>query len=91
MKLMIIGIDGLPPDILFANIDLFPNIKKLCDNGIKCEYDAYAYGYGSRDNWISLYTGLDPKQHGTINNEYKDTKKFLYLLTIMINNHFGSF
>ncbi|MPQ32551.1 hypothetical protein E4V42_14045 [Clostridium estertheticum] len=73
MKLMIFGIDALPPDILFENIDLFPNMKKLCDKGVQCDYDAYAYGYGSRDNWVSLYTGLTPKQHGVVNNQYKDT------------------
>lgn len=73
MKLMIFGIDALPPDILFENIDSFPNLNKLCAKGVKFDYDAYAYGYGSRDNWVSLYTGLTPKQHGVVNNKYKDT------------------
>ncbi|WP_252255063.1 alkaline phosphatase family protein [Clostridium sp. ZBS12] len=73
MKLMIFGIDALPPDVVFENMDLFPNMKRICDEGIGCSYDAYAYGYGSRDNWISLYTGLTPEQHGVINNQYKDT------------------
>lgn len=73
MKLMVFGIDALPPDIVFNNLDMFPNIKNIYDKGIHCEYDAYAYGYGSRDNWISLYTGLTPQQHGVIGNVYNST------------------
>ncbi|MEL5900047.1 alkaline phosphatase family protein [Clostridium sporogenes] len=70
---MIFGIDALTPKLVFENLELFPNIKKLCENGMYGDYDAYAYGYGSSDNWISLYTGLTPKQHGVIGNTYKDT------------------
>ncbi|NFT06911.1 MULTISPECIES: alkaline phosphatase family protein [unclassified Clostridium] len=73
MKLMVFGIDALTPKLLFENLDLFPNIKKLCKNGRYGDYDAYTYGYGSSDNWISLYTGLTPQQHGVIGNIYKDT------------------
>lgn len=73
MKLMIFGIDALPPEILFDNLNKFPNIKKMCENGICGDYDAYAYGYGSYDNWISLYTGLTPKEHGSIGNIYKNS------------------
>ncbi len=73
MELLILGIDAMTPQILFNNIDDYPNIKRLCDMGFYGDYDAYAYGYGSRDNWISLYTGLTPKQHGTVGNIYKET------------------
>lgn len=76
MKLMVFAIDALPPDIVFENIHLFPNIKKLKEKGMYCEYDAYAYGYGSRDNWVSIYTGLTPKQHGIISNKYKDYDRY---------------
>lgn len=68
MELMIIGIDAMDPRIIFDNIDIFPNMKKLCEEGCYSSYDSYVYGYGSFDNWISLYTGLSPKQHGIINN-----------------------
>lgn len=74
MKLMIIGIDAMDPRILFDNIDMFPNMKKLCEDGSSSSYDAYAYGYGSRDNWVSLYTGLSPNQHGIIKNINTSTK-----------------
>lgn len=92
MKLMIIGIDSMDPRILFSNINKFPNMKKLCEKGAYSAYDTYAYGYGSLDNWISLYTGLSPKQHGVIDNQdsntnmqpnynnYKDKKPFWKLL-----------
>lgn len=76
MKLMIFAIDALPPDILFKNINMFPNIKRLKEYGAYCEYDTYTYGYGSRDNWISLYTGLTPEQHGIINNKYKNENRY---------------
>lgn len=76
MKLMIFAIDALPPDVLFNNMDMFPNIKKIKQDGMYCEYDTYTYGYGSRDNWISLYTGLTPDQHGVINNKYKYKNRY---------------
>ncbi len=30
MKLLVIGIDALMPDILFENIDEYPTLKKTC-------------------------------------------------------------
>ncbi|OCL27614.1 hypothetical protein U472_03420 [Orenia metallireducens] len=75
MKLLIVGVDGMPPEILFGNLSEFPNMKKLCMSGAYGDYDAYTYGYGSRDNWLSLYTGLTPQQHGVIGNTYSDTKR----------------
>lgn len=79
MKLMIFAIDALPPDVLISNIDRFPNMKQMIQKGAFADYDAYAYGYGSRDNWISLYTGLTPQEHGTINNKYRKTGRCPYL------------
>lgn len=55
---------------------MFPNIKKLKDYGAYCEYHTYTYGYESRDNWISLYTGLTPKQHRVINKKYKNQNRY---------------
>ncbi len=73
MQLLIIAIDGMSPELVFSNLDDFPNLKKLCACGSFGAYDAYAYGYGSRDNWVSLYTGLTPQQHGVIGNLFRDT------------------
>lgn len=93
MKLMVIGIDAMDPRMLFDNTDMFPNKKRLYKEGSSAKYDAYAYGYGSRDNWVSLYTGLSPKQHGIRNNictstgkmpnynDYKDKMHFWKMLS----------
>lgn len=67
-KILIIGIDALIPDLVFNNLNRFPTIERLCKSGAYGAYDAYCYGYGSHDNWLSLYTGLTPKQHGTRDN-----------------------
>jgi len=76
MKLLILGIDAMEPSILFKNQNDYKNMGWLCQDGVYGEYDAYAYGYGSRDNWISLYTGLTPGQHGTVGNTfYKSGEK----------------
>ncbi|WP_408955687.1 alkaline phosphatase family protein [Natroniella sp. ANB-PHB2] len=92
MKLLILGIDAMDPDVIFNNLNKLPNIKNLVSKGCYGDYDAYAYGYGSSDNWISLYTGLTPKQHGIIGNilrvydrtprreDYADKKPFWELL-----------
>ena len=75
MKLLVIGIDALSPNLLYSDLDKYPNIKKLVVNGVSGEYDGYVYGYGSRDNWISLYTGMEPKEHKVINNTYQPSGK----------------
>lgn len=62
MELLIIGIDAMDSRIFLENINSFPNMKKIADNGVFADYRAYAYGYGSDQNWISIYTGLTPKQ-----------------------------
>lgn len=88
MKLLIIGIDSLDPRVLFKNIDLFPNIKNLVQTGASASYDAYCYGYGSRDNWSSIYTGLTPKEHGIVNGIYNKTGKLSTLNDIKDKNPF---
>ena len=75
MKLLVIGIDAVSPKILLGNLNTLPNISKLVKQGAAGSYIGYTYGYGSRDNWISMYTGLTPEQHGTINHIYRDTGK----------------
>lgn len=75
MKLLVIGIDAVSPRILFDNLNKFPHIKKLASNSIQGSYMGYTYGYGSRDNWITMYTGLTPEEHGTRNNIFLDTGK----------------
>lgn len=76
MKLLVIGIDALMPELVFENPDLCPNITKIFENGSGGTYNGYVYGYGSRDNWITMYTGLTPKEHGVIANKVKTTGKY---------------
>lgn len=75
MKVLVIAVDALDPRIVLENIELFPNMKQIMDSGVGGAYAAYAYGYGSSDNWATLHTGLEPKQHGIINNLFKHTRK----------------
>lgn len=75
MKLLVIGIDALMPELVFNNLEICPNIAKLIDNGVSGSYSGYIYGHGSRDNWISMYTGLTPEEHGTVLNRYKNTNR----------------
>lgn len=75
MELLIIGIDALDPRILMNNIDKFPNMQKFIKAGVFSDYFGYADGYGSYDNWISLYTGLTPEEHGIIKNKFIETKE----------------
>lgn len=72
MELLVIGIDAVTPKLLFDEISNYPNLEKLYSNGIAGDYDGYVYGYGSPDNWITMYTGISPKQHGTIKGRYSD-------------------
>ncbi|MFJ7825285.1 alkaline phosphatase family protein [Psychrobacillus sp. NPDC096623] len=75
MKLLVIGIDALMPELVFNNLEDYPVLKKLVISGISGEYDGYVYGYGSHDNWTSLYTGLSPKEHQIIKGIYQPSGK----------------
>lgn len=66
MKLLVIGIDAMMPELVFNYIDEYPTLKKLIGSGNAGSYDGYVYGYGSHDNWTSMYTGLEPKEHQII-------------------------
>lgn len=75
MKLLVIGIDAMMPDILFPNIDDYPTLKKLVEQGVAGSYDGYVYGYGSHDNWTSMYTGLSPKEHQIVKGIYQPANR----------------
>lgn len=75
MKVLVLGIDALDPRLLLKNIELFPFMREIIQQGVGGAYEAYAYGYGSSDNWTTLYTGLEPKVHGIRNNQFKGIRK----------------
>lgn len=74
MELLVIGIDGVSPDLVFDYIEDYPNLKKLYEDGSGGAYNGYVYGYGSHDNWISMYTGVSPRVHRTIKGLYEGEK-----------------
>ncbi|WP_313372990.1 alkaline phosphatase family protein [Lysinibacillus pakistanensis] len=71
MKLLVVGIDALMPDILFENINEYPTLKKLVGTGAAGNYDGYVYGYGSHDNWVSMYTGLSPEENQIVSGKFQ--------------------
>jgi len=70
-KLLIMAIDAMTPQILYNFLNEFPNMKRYCEKGNCGIHSAYTYGYGSFDNWATVYTGLTPQQHGVIGNKGK--------------------
>ena len=66
MKLLIFGIDAADPKILFHYLDEFPTISKLAREGSYGKLQGYSFGYGSYDNWATIFTGLPPREHGVI-------------------------
>lgn len=76
MELLVIGIDAVSPDLVFEYLEDYPNIKELVKTGISGEYDGYVYGYGSHDNWISMYTGVSPHIHKVIRGRYSVTGEY---------------
>lgn len=71
MKLLVIGIDAMMPELVFNYLDEYPTLKRLIKTGMAGSYDGYVYGYGSHDNWTSMYTGLEPKEHQIIKGIYQ--------------------
>ena len=68
LKAFIVGADSVTPDIIFRKKELFPTLAKMIDSGTCASYSAYTQkgfcgSYSSEQNWASLYTGLEPKEH----------------------------
>ncbi|MGE7672169.1 alkaline phosphatase family protein [Lysinibacillus sp. NPDC094403] len=76
MELLVIGIDAVSPNLVFENLDDYPNIRDLVSDGVSGEYNGYVYGYGSHDNWISMYTGVSPHTHKVIKGRYSVTEEY---------------
>lgn len=66
VKLLIFGIDAADPKILFDYLEEFPTISKLAREGSYGKLQGYSFGYGSYDNWATIFTGLPPREHGVI-------------------------
>jgi len=69
MKAFIIAADSVTPDYILNKSELFPTLAQLINKGASASHSAYvqkgyAGSYSSEQNWASLYTGLEPKEHG---------------------------
>jgi len=75
-KLIIIGIDGLDPELLVRWQNVLPNISKLMKNGTFSSINS-VFPPDSIPAWTSIYTGTDPSVHGIIDSiNYLDKSKF---------------
>lgn len=73
LKALIIGADSVTPDIILDKKELFPTFLKMMETGTRAAYSAYVQkgykgSYSSEQNWASLYTGLEPREHAINTN-----------------------
>ncbi len=77
-QMMIIGIDGMDHYVVKENLDKLPNIARLMEqNEQSCMRSVFPPD--TTPAWATIYTGLDPSEHGIINfvnvkdknNQYK--------------------
>jgi len=69
MKALIVAADAITPEYVVEKRKLFPNINNIMEHGAMCTYSGYVQrgysgSYSSGQNWVSIYTGLPPKEHG---------------------------
>ncbi len=65
-KLIVIGIDGMDLDIVKRYRDCLPNIIKMLDNSPQTTMRS-VFPADTTPAWSTIYTGLDPSEHGIIN------------------------
>jgi predicted AlkP superfamily phosphohydrolase/phosphomutase len=65
MRVIVIGIDGIDTGIIDQYIDDLPNFKKIKDLGIISKL-ATVFPADSVPAWQTIYTGLNPAEHGII-------------------------
>ncbi|MBU8923150.1 MAG: alkaline phosphatase family protein [Bacteroidales bacterium] len=77
-RLLLIGIDGLDWKVTRSLLDDMPVISKLLESGYGGPMKSI-FPPDSIPSWISIFTGLDPSEHGileTIDYFKKDAKSF---------------
>jgi predicted AlkP superfamily phosphohydrolase/phosphomutase len=65
MRVVIIGIDGLDTEIIDQYIDYLPSFKKIKEEGVISKFKT-VFPADSVPAWQTIYTGLNPAQHGII-------------------------
>lgn len=99
LKALIVGADSVSPGYIFNKRALFPTLDRMIAHGASAAYSAYvqkgyAGSYSSEQNWISIYTGLHPRQHGISTNRVRGERRRprmadmddLHPFWIMLNN-----
>ena len=77
-KLIVLGIDGMDWLSTQKLLSELKNIKNLSESGVVTELDSI-YPPDSIPSWISIFTGMDPSEHGILESiDYfkKDAKGF---------------
>lgn len=71
-KVLVIGLDGMSPELLFNNlINELPNLKKIYDNGASGNL-ASVFPPVTAPAWASFATGKNPGKHGIYDFIYPD-------------------
>ncbi len=68
-KVLVIGIDGVRPDVL-AEVDT-PNIDRLAAEGVLSNNARTGFPSVSGPGWSSFLIGVWPDKHGVTNNEFE--------------------
>lgn len=64
-RLIILGFDGLDPDMLDRLMDHMPNFRRLTEDGIYTRMQS-TFPHDSIPAWATIYTGLSPAEHGIV-------------------------
>ncbi len=67
-KLLVIGLDGMTPSLLFEELARLENFKALIESGVHGELASVSPPM-SGCAWPSFFTGLEPKRHGFDENQ----------------------
>ena len=77
-RMLVIGIDGMDWPVLGPILPELPNLSRLASSGYGGELEAI-FPPDSIPSWVSIFTGLDPSEHGVLESiDYfrKDAKRF---------------
>lgn len=74
---MVLGIDGMDYDVVSRNIDKLPNLSSMLDReGRSCIKSIFPPD--TTPAWATIFTGMDPSEHGIINFINKGDKENRY-------------
>ena len=71
-KVIIIGIDGIRPDVL-ADVPT-PNLDALADAGLFIDDARTGFPSVSGPGWSSMLNGVWPEKHGVLGNDFEDDR-----------------